>query len=238
MRHHGNCSGSEGSGFRSQGSGERDGRISTVGRSDRRWPQSVVREDAETYDANPSGFPEPRPLYRRHSKFPMKPAKAKRVRPQERASRAHSSRKPILLVAIAAVVALAAAYLYWGGRMPSPPGPGAAHSPAASAAPKVDLQRLVGDWVRPDGGYVISIRRIAPDGRAEVAYLNPRPINVSRAEASAAGDTAKLFIELRDAGYPGSTYELIYDPRSDLLTGVYFQAAMGQRFDVVFVRKK
>jgi hypothetical protein len=65
-----------------------------------------------------------------------------------------------------------------------------------------------------------------------------RPINVSRAEASAAGDTAKLFIELRDAGYPGSTYELIYDPRSDLLAGVYFQAAMGQRFDVVFVRKK
>jgi hypothetical protein len=72
----------------------------------------------------------------------------------------------------------------------------------------------------------------------EAAYLNPRPINVSRAEVSVVGDTATLFIELRDAGYPGSTYELSYDPRSDRLAGVYFQAAMGQRFDVVFVRKK
>ena len=27
--------------------------------SDRRWPQSVVREDAEPYDASPLGFPEP-----------------------------------------------------------------------------------------------------------------------------------------------------------------------------------
>jgi hypothetical protein len=102
----------------------------------------------------------------------------------------------------------------------------------------MDLQRLIGDWARPDGGYVISIRRIASDGRVEAAYLNPRPINVSRAEVSVVGDTATLFIELRDAGYPGSTYELRYDPRSDRLAGVYFQAAMGQRFDVVFVRKK
>jgi hypothetical protein len=165
----------------------------------------------------------------------MKPTQAKQAK---KVVRAESRRKPMLLAAIAAVVLAAGAYLYWGGGTPSPPSPGAAHSPAAAGAPKVDLQRLVGDWVRPDGGYVISIRRIAPDGRAEAAYLNPRPINVSRAEASAAGDTAKLFIELRDAGYPGSTYELIYDPRSDLLAGVYFQAAMGQRFDVVFLRKK
>jgi hypothetical protein len=115
---------------------------------------------------------------------------------------------------------------------------GPARSPSAVAAPKVDLQRLVGDWVRPDGGYVISIRRVAPDGHVEAAYLNPRPINVSRAEASVAGDAAKLFIELRDAGYPGSTYELVLDSRGDLLAGVYFQAAMGQQFDVVFMKKK
>ena len=167
----------------------------------------------------------------------MRPAKAKRVRPQQKVSRTQSGRKPILLVTIAAVVVLAAACLYWGGRTLAT-GPGSAHSPIAFSAQKVDLQRLIGEWVRPDGGYVISIRRIAPDGRAEAAYLNPRPINVSRAEASVAGDTARLFIELRDAGYPGSTYELIYDSRSDRLAGVYFQAATGQRFDVVFVRKK
>ncbi len=60
----------------------------------------------------------------------------------------------------------------------------------------------------------------------------------TRAEASAAGDKARLFLELRGAGYPGSTYELLHDPRGDFLAGVYFQAALGQSFDVVFVRKK
>jgi len=34
------------------------------------------------------------------------------------------------------------------------------------------------------------------------------------------------------------TYTLTYDPRRDQLEGVYFQAAMQQRFDMVFVRLK
>jgi hypothetical protein len=167
----------------------------------------------------------------------MKPAKTKQAK---KTVPAQPRRKPRRFAAIAAAVVLAAAaYAYWGGRAPTPLDQrGAGGPPAAAAMPKVDLQRLVGEWVRPDGGYVLSVRQIAPDGKAEAVYLNPRPIKVARAEASAAGGTAKLFIELRDAGYPGSTYELIYDPRGELLAGVYFQAAMGQRFDVVFVRKK
>ena len=82
--------------------------------------------------------------------------------------------------------------------------------------------------------------RIAPDGRA-AACLNPRPINVSRAEGAVAGDAAKPFFELRDAGYPGSTYELIYDPRSDRLTGVCFQyprAAEGGQAPVRVVERR
>jgi hypothetical protein len=155
----------------------------------------------------------------------MSPAKAKRGSPRQKARRKPSALKPVLLVTISGLVLLAGLYFFWtGGR--------------TAADAKVDLQRLVGDWVRPDGGYVISVRRIAPDGRVEAAYLNPRPIPVSRAEASAAGDRARLFLELRGAGYPGSTYELLHDPRGDFLSGVYFQAALGQRFDVVFVRKK
>ncbi|OGR31583.1 MAG: hypothetical protein A2139_13870 [Desulfobacca sp. RBG_16_60_12] len=70
------------------------------------------------------------------------------------------------------------------------------------------------------------------------AYFNPRPINVSRAEAAQEGTTTKVFIELRDTNYPGSTYTLAYDPQSDQLKGVYFQAALQQSFDVVFVRMK
>ena len=70
------------------------------------------------------------------------------------------------------------------------------------------------------------------------AYFNPRPINVSRAEASLEGTTTKVFIELRDTNYPGATYTLTYDPESDQLKGIYFQPALQQSFDVVFVRMK
>ena len=38
--------------------------------------------------------------------------------------------------------------------------------------------------------------------------------------------------------YPGSTYKLMYDPKQDQLRGTYFQAALGQTFDVYFVRMK
>ena len=48
----------------------------------------------------------------------------------------------------------------------------------------------------------------------------------------------KVFIELRDVNYPGSTYTLTYDPASDQLKGVYYQAVEKQRFPVAFVRMK
>lgn len=69
-----------------------------------------------------------------------------------------------------------------------------------------------------------------------VAYFNPQPIKVSKAEAAQEGATTKVFLELRDVHYPGSTYALIYDPTRDQLKGVYYQAALQQRFAVVFVR--
>jgi hypothetical protein len=68
------------------------------------------------------------------------------------------------------------------------------------------------------------------------AYFNPRPIHVAKAEASQYEGTVNVFIELRDVNYPGSTYNLTYDPADDYLKGVYFQAAIGQTFDVYFVR--
>jgi hypothetical protein len=69
-------------------------------------------------------------------------------------------------------------------------------------------------------------------------YLNPRPIPVARADAARDGSTLQILIELRAPGYPGSTYTLTYDPTRDQLAGIYVQAALQQRFDVVFVRMK
>jgi hypothetical protein len=109
---------------------------------------------------------------------------------------------------------------------------------AGKAEPgRVDFQPLVGQWVRPDGGYVIDIRHVGPDGRADAGYFNPREIHVARAEASSDGGRLKLFIELRDMGYPGSTYDLVYDEPQDMLAGVYYQAQLQQNFSVLFVRR-
>ena len=111
---------------------------------------------------------------------------------------------------------------------------------AATISPKKersDFDRLVGSWVRLDGGYVIEIRRIHPDGKVDAAYFNPRPIHVSRSSVSEEGGIIQLFIELQGQGYPGSTYTLKYNSESDVFVGVYFQAVIKQQFEVVFQRR-
>jgi hypothetical protein len=35
-------------------------------------------------------------------------------------------------------------------------------------------QRLIGQWVRPDGGYVLELKEIGDDGSLKAAYYNPR----------------------------------------------------------------
>lgn len=99
-----------------------------------------------------------------------------------------------------------------------------------------DFRPLIGRWQRTDGGYVIDIKRVTPEGKMEAAYFNPRPINVSRAEAAVLKDHIKVEVELRDTGYPGSSYTLLYDPDRDALMGVYYQAVQKQNFDVIFFR--
>lgn len=111
---------------------------------------------------------------------------------------------------------------------------------AASLAVAADASfaKVEGRWRRPDGGYVLEIRKVRDDGAMEAAYLNPRPINVSKARASRDGSTLRVFVELRAPNYPGSTYTLSYDPKRDQLYGVYYQAIEGKSFDVVFERMK
>lgn len=100
------------------------------------------------------------------------------------------------------------------------------------------FEKLEGRWRRADGGYVLDIRKVRPDGALDAAYLNPRPINVSKAQATRDGATVRVFVELRAPNYPGSTYTLTYDSKRDELYGVYYQAVEGRSFDVVFARMK
>jgi hypothetical protein len=102
------------------------------------------------------------------------------------------------------------------------------------------FQPLVGKWLRLDGGYVLEVKQVSGEGRVEAAYKNPAPIHVAQAKAEREGDTIRLFVELRDVGYDGSTYTLNYDAERDELQGIYNQVSNGrsQRLEVVFVREK
>jgi len=119
---------------------------------------------------------------------------------------------------------------------PSSKTPATDKAATASASPGFD--RLKGRWLRPDGNYVVEVKSVDAGGKMDASYFNPQSIHVAKAEASRDGNTLKVFVELRDASYPGCTYTLTYDPTSDQLQGVYYQASLQQSYDVVFVRLK
>ncbi len=103
-------------------------------------------------------------------------------------------------------------------------------------SPQTDVQILEGRWIRSDGGYVLELGEIKKDGSLKASYFNPRPIKVFSAKWSRRDKKINLFVELRDINYPGSKYNLQYDPKSDRLKGTYFQAVEKQTFDIEFVR--
>jgi len=114
----------------------------------------------------------------------------------------------------------------------------AAAAAGAENLAQPDFSMLLGEWIRPDGGYVIRIKNINVDGLVEAGYFNPNSINVAEANVSEWKGLHKLFIKLNDKGYPGSTYTLYYYAEKDALVGFYYQAALDRTFEVVFVRKK
>jgi hypothetical protein len=174
-----------------------------------------------------------------------KPRHKRRPGPERPARRG----RPSVSLAVFATVVLAAglisaAFLLRGGELKatgSPPETAAARGGAAApiaGAADSGFGALNGRWLRPDGGYILEIRDVDAGGRIDAVYLNPRPINIAKAEATRDGSALKVFVELRAPNYPGSTYTLIYDPQRDQLAGTYFQAAQRQTFDVAFVRMK
>jgi hypothetical protein len=114
--------------------------------------------------------------------------------------------------------------------------------PGTPAAPSMSERQtafapLLGRWVRPDGGYVISIRAVDASGKLDAGYANPNLLPFHTATVTGDGGTLKLCFELRAGGYNGSTYTLNYDATRDQLKGLYYQAVAKQTFEVVFIRK-
>lgn len=110
-------------------------------------------------------------------------------------------------------------------------------TPPPSVVRKVSLDTLKGSWVRPDGGYRIEIADVTSNGEVAATYFNPNRLPFAKAQATMNGAALLVAFELRAGGYDGSTYNLMYDPATDQLKGVYYQAVMKQKFDVYFVRK-
>lgn len=150
---------------------------------------------------------------------------------------ARPGRARTLMALAVAAAALVAGWLLW---QPQAVAPGSAPAPGTTSAPAAppQLAALVGNWVRPDGGYVLSVGGIEADGTANLAYFNPRPIRVGRAEARLEDGAVRLFVEFDDRDYPGSTYTLRHDPASDQLVGIYYQAVQRASYEVAFVRQR
>lgn len=178
---------------------------------------------------------------------------SQRAEPQ---AAAQPSRQPLLKAVVIPVAVVAVAWI--GLSLLREPGKArvtdakptdapatAAAAPAkprvAPAKPKpepADFSALQGKWFREDGGYLLEIKSVDAAGKLAAAYFNPRPISISKAEASRDQGQLKVFVELRDENYPGCTYRLTYDSEKQQLQGVYFQAALQQSFDVVFTHQQ
>lgn len=113
--------------------------------------------------------------------------------------------------------------------------PTTAPAPAASIPAEL-RQRLLGRWLRPDGGYILTVKEVTAAGAVTALYNNPNPIKVSRAEAVFRNDQALMAVELRDTGYPGNFYTLRYDPTTDQFLGIYHHLGIGEEFEVNFTR--
>jgi hypothetical protein len=117
------------------------------------------------------------------------------------------------------------------------PAPPTTAPKAAAAAVPEPVQKVLGKWLRADGGYVLELRSAELSGVVQAAYFNPKSINVSRAIWMQGATGFQVVVELNDVGYPGATYVLSHDAQSDRLIGKYNQPAMQQSFDIEFVRQ-
>ena len=175
--------------------------------------------------------------------------RAYRPRPMKSSAKSAPKSKPPglsiwMIVAAFVGITLVAGLLVWPWeRGPTTPAsrPGSEAESSASistsALPvKPEFEKLKGKWMRTDGGYVIEVTAVDGSGKLQAGYFNPGRIHVAKAEATLADGAVQVFVELRDAGYPGSTYTLRHVTESDRLVGEYYQATMQERFDVEFAR--
>lgn len=106
-----------------------------------------------------------------------------------------------------------------------------------SCKEKKDYQKLIGKWVRPDGGYTLEITEVK-ENQITAGYYNPAKINIAKSEIRNINGKEEIYIEFYDTNYMGSYYKLIFDQKHDQLIGTYYQAGFEQTFNIYFVKMK
>lgn len=109
-----------------------------------------------------------------------------------------------------------------------------AYNPSPAVQMDEKYNNLIGEWVRPDGGYILVVYSVDPKGKLYAEYLNPKSINIAKAKIN---KNNEIFIKFDDENYPGSTYTLEYDYELPFLKGKYYQAMLQKTYDVIFVKK-
>lgn len=100
-----------------------------------------------------------------------------------------------------------------------------------------NVEDIKGKWVRPDGGYILEISEILDDKNLKASYFNPSDIKISVATYEVVKGDIKIHIEFDHKDYRGSKYNLTYDTEKGILSGAYYQATMGQTYNIVFIRQ-
>ena len=106
-----------------------------------------------------------------------------------------------------------------------------AHGQNQGLEPKYDISPSIaklpeqsdffGTWLRGDGTYSIEVVAGETEGSVVVRYFNPDSINVESATFDIVEDQPRLEFTLRDEGYPGSAYRLVFLAERRVLVGTY-----------------
>jgi hypothetical protein len=101
----------------------------------------------------------------------------------------------------------------------------------AALEPKYDISPSIaklsersdfyGAWLRSDGTYRVEIEPGVGSGSVVARYFNPDPINVEAASFDDIGGQPRIEFILRDEGYPGSAYQLVFMAERRVLVGTY-----------------
>lgn len=103
---------------------------------------------------------------------------------------------------------------------------------------QVNPRLLVGEWARTETSCQIKIKEALDNGKLEVSYFDSKSITIGKAYWTKNDVILSLYVELMDETNPGSYYKLDYNPKRDLLVGIYFQVEDKAVQAVEFVRTK